>query len=184
MLKSLGIEAARGSRRRAHANAARHKRAAGLVGNGVLVHGKTDAFKQFFGVLTGHVGRREIDQAQVVVGAARHQTQAAIGQGRRPARRQFFTTLSMYVVEFGLADASPQRNGLTRDHVHERAALAAREHRGVDFLRESLVVGEDEAAARAAQGLVRGGGHDVGVRHGRLDVRPQQPGRQCGPCRP
>ena len=35
----FGIEAARGSSRRAHANAARHKRAAGLVGNGVSQQG-------------------------------------------------------------------------------------------------------------------------------------------------
>ena len=74
----FGIEAARGSSRRAHANAARHKRAAGLVGNGVLVHGKADAFKQLLASLPVTSAGVGSTKAQVVVGAARHQTQAAI----------------------------------------------------------------------------------------------------------
>ena len=48
----------------------------------------------------------------------------------------------------------------------ERAALAAGEHGGVEPLGEVGVVREDHAAARAAQGLVRGRGDHVGVRHG------------------
>ena len=48
--------------------------------------------------------------------------------------------------------------------MHQRPALQAGEHRRVDLLAEFLVVGEDEAAARAAQRLVRGRGHDMGVR--------------------
>jgi hypothetical protein len=46
----------------------------------------------------------------------------------------------------------------------ERPALDAREHRLVHRLRV-ILVGQDEAAARAAQRLVRGGRHDVAVRH-------------------
>ena len=41
---------------------------------------------------------------------------------------------------------------------------------------------EDQAAARAAQGLVRGRGDDVGVRE-RARVGPPRPGRRCAPCR-
>ena len=62
----FGIEAARGSSRRTHANAARHKRAAGLVGNGVLVHGKADAFKQLFGVFAGHMGLDCVVQGLII----------------------------------------------------------------------------------------------------------------------
>ena len=111
----------------------------------------------------------------MVVGAARHQTQAAIDKaiGHRGAVLHHIVDVRF---EFGL-ERLAQRNGLTRNHVHERAALAAREHRGVDFLRESLVVGENEAAARAAQGFVRGGGHDVGIRHRRrMRARSNQAG--------
>ena len=49
--------------------------------------------------------------------------------------------------------------------MHQRAALQAGEDRGVDLLGDVLVVGQHHAAARAAQGLVRGGGHHMRVRH-------------------
>jgi hypothetical protein len=53
---------------------------------------------------------------------------------------------------------------LGRDHVHQRAALQAGEDGAVDRL---LVLGlhQDDAAARAAQALVGGGGDHVGKRH-------------------
>ncbi len=50
--------------------------------------------------------------------------------------------------------------------MHQRAALQTGEHGGIDLLGDGLVVGQDHAAARAAQRLVRGCGHDMGVRHG------------------
>ena len=48
--------------------------------------------------------------------------------------------------------------------MHQRAALHAREHRGIELLRQFLIVGEDGAAARPAQRLVRRRGDDVGMR--------------------
>ena len=57
-----------------------------------------------------------------------------------------------------------QRHRLGGDHVLQRTALHAREHRGVDLLAQ-LRLGQDEPAARTAQRLVRGGGHHVGVGH-------------------
>ncbi len=48
--------------------------------------------------------------------------------------------------------------------MHQRATLQAREHRGVDLFRQVLLVGQDDAAARPAQGLVGGGRHHMGVR--------------------
>ena len=56
------------------------------------------------------------------------------------------------------------------DDVLERAALDAGEDLAVDRLGVRLAA-EDQAAARAAQGLVGGGGDDVGVRH-RGGVQP------------
>ena len=49
-------------------------------------------------------------------------------------------------------------------------ALHAREERAVEVLRE-LLAAEHESAARPAERLVRGRGHDVGMRH-RIRVRP------------
>ncbi len=65
-----------------------------------------------------------------------------------------------------------QGHGLGRDDVHERAALRAREDGAVD-LPGQLGAAEDEAAARAAQRLVRRRRDDVGVREG----AGVQPGR-------
>ena len=72
-----------------------------------------------------------------------------------------------------------QRDRLAGDDVHQRSTLDAGEHALVDGHREGaleareigrvqlgreLLAREDEAAARAAQGLVGGRRHDVGVR--------------------
>ena len=51
--------------------------------------------------------------------------------------------------------------------MHQRAALQAGEDRRIQLLGDRLVVAQDQAAARAAQRLVRGGGGDVGMRHRR-----------------
>ena len=53
-----------------------------------------------------------------------------------------------------------------RDDVHEWTALHAGKHRLVDGSGK-LLPGEDHAGARTAQCFVGGGGHDMGIRHGR-----------------
>ena len=53
-----------------------------------------------------------------------------------------------------------EADGLGRDDVHERAALDAGEDLAVDVLGE-LLLADDDAAARAAQALVRGGGDEI-----------------------
>ena len=57
-----------------------------------------------------------------------------------------------------------QCHRLRGDHVHQWAALPARERPGVDLLLE-LLLAEDHAAARAAEGLVDRRADDVGVGH-------------------
>ena len=61
--------------------------------------------------------------------------------------------------------------GLGGDHVVERAALQPREHRLVDGLGQ-LGRAEDGAAARTAERLVGGEGHDVGAVVHRVRVLP------------
>ena len=58
-----------------------------------------------------------------------------------------------------------EANGFCRDNVHERATLDAGEDLGVDFFRE-LFFAEDDATARAAQGLMSRGGDEIRVREG------------------
>ena len=55
---------------------------------------------------------------------------------------------------------------LGRDDILQGTALNAREDRLVDGA-DVLLLAEDEARARPAQGLVRGGGHEVGIGHRR-----------------
>ena len=57
-----------------------------------------------------------------------------------------------------------ERHRLGGDDVHQRPALQAGEHRGVDLLAEIGVVRQHHAAARAAQGLVGRRRDDMGVR--------------------
>jgi len=60
------------------------------------------------------------------------------------------------------------------------AALDAGEDGGVDLPGDLLVVGQDHAVAPAAQGLVGGGGGDMGMREGRgAKPRHDQPGEMC-----
>jgi len=67
------------------------------------------------------------------------------------------------------------------DHVHQRPALGAGEHHRGDLLLDVGVgAADDDAAARAAQGLVGGAGDDVGKRH-RVGV--QAGGDQAGDVR-
>ena len=68
-------------------------------------------------------------------------------------------------------------HGLCRDDVHQRATLRAGEYCGVELLGNGLVIGKQQAAARAPEGLVGRGGHHVGIGHGRrVQPRRHQPG--------
>ena len=60
-----------------------------------------------------------------------------------------------------------QRYGLRRDHMHQRAALTAGENGRINLAGDGLVVGKDQAAARAAQRLMGGSGGDIGKADGR-----------------
>ncbi len=148
----------------AHADAARDEGAARLVRNGVLVHRQAHAFEQLLGVLARDVGRGQIDQAQMVVGAAGHQAQAAVHHALAEHARVLHHLVDVRGERRGQRLA--EGHGLAGDHVHERTALRTGEHGAVDLLVQLFVVGQDEAAARAAQRFVAGGGHDVGMRHG------------------
>ena len=58
-------------------------------------------------------------------------------------------------------------HGLGRNHVHQRPALGAGKHCAVQLFVQGFVpVGENNATAGAAQGLVGGGGHHIGIGHG------------------
>ena len=100
----------------------------------------------------------------MVVGAAGDQPHARLFQGVGQGSG-IGDDLVLIGLEFGLQRFA-QGYGLGGDDVHQRAALAAGKDGGVDLLGDDGVVGQDHAAAGAAQGLVIGGGHHIGVGHG------------------
>ena len=107
----------------------------------------------------------QVDQHQMVVGAAGDDIEAVAAQRFRQRLGVFDHVLRIDL------EVRPQRlgegDGLGGDHMHQRTALQAREDRRIQLLGDRLVVAEDQAAARAAQRFMRGGGGDVGMRHRR-----------------
>ncbi len=104
----------------------------------------------------------QVNQHQVVVGAAGDEREALLQQ-RAGEHLRVAHDLALILAEeeaLRLLEA----DGLGGHHVHLRPALQAREDRAVDVARV-LLRGEDERAARPAEGLVGGGGHDVADRH-------------------
>ena len=98
------------------------------------------------------------------VGAAGDDIEAAFHQGfgqhHRVGAHGFLVGLELGAQ--GLAEG----HGLGGDDVHQRAALNAGEDGRVDLFRDIRVVGQDHAAARAAQGFMGGGGGHMRVREG------------------
>ena len=76
-MEFIGIEATRGARCRTNANAAGYEGRALFVGDGVLVHRQAHGFKKLLCILAGNVSWSKVYQNQVIVGAARYQTQTA-----------------------------------------------------------------------------------------------------------
>ena len=99
----------------------------------------------------------------MVVRAAGNQIEALILEGCRQCLCVVNDAL-LVSLELRL-ECLAEADSLRRDDVLERTALGAREDRLVELLGKLLVVGEDNAAARTAQGLVGGGGHDVRIRN-------------------
>ena len=89
------------------------------------------------GLLAGHAQRRDVDEHQVVVGAARDDTRAETGQGLGHDRG-VLDGPSLVVAE-GLLGGQLEGDGLAGDHLHQRTALDAREGRSVDRSGERAV---------------------------------------------
>ena len=113
--------------------------------------------------------RLQIDEHEMVVGRARDDAEAVFLHAFAE-RLGVADDLLLVGLELG-PERFAERDRLGRDDVHERAALHAGKHLRVDFLRV-LFLAEDEAAARAAQRLVRGGGDEIGIgNRRRMDAR-------------
>ena len=114
-------------------------------------------------LLAGHLGIGQVNQQQVVVGAAGNQLHAAGGQlvGHSSG---VLHNLAGIILELRL-QCLAKADSLCSNHMLQRAALGAGEDGGVDALDQVSVVGQDQAAAGTAQGLVGGGGHNISIGH-------------------
>ncbi len=163
-LDGLGfLEAAAGDGRGADAHTGGDERGARVVGHRVLVDCDVGFAERCVSILTGQLAADQINQHQVVVGAAGDDLVAALDEGGSH-RLGVFDDLGLIGLELGLQRLF-EGNGLAGDDVHQRTTLTTREDGGVELLVELLVVsgGEDQATARTGQGLVGGGGDHVSV---------------------
>ena len=155
------LEAPGRDRGGAHADARGLAGAAGIAGDLVLVHGDVHRVQALLQLPTADVGLLQVDQHQVIVGAAGDQLRAVcqqrVGHGLRVG-----DDLALVLLELRLQRLA-QHHGLRGDDVHQGAALGAGEDGGIDLLCDIRVVGQYHAAPGTAQGLVVGGGHHVGI---------------------
>ncbi len=169
-------ETASGHRWGADADAGGDERALRIVRHSVLVHRDVRRSERRVGGLASQPLLHQADQHQVVVGATGNHVVAAPDE-HLGHRLGVADHLRLVVLEARL-QRFLEAHRLGRDHVHQRAALGAREYRGVELLLDLLVgARQDQAAARAAQGLVGGGGDHVGEGDRvRVEAGGDQPG--------
>jgi hypothetical protein len=132
----------------------------GVVGDGVLVDRHVGSAQHGLGFLAGDALGTQVDQHHMAIGAAADNAKAA---GCQCFRHDFGVAGNLLLVslEFGL-QRFLEGHGFCRDHMHQRAALQAGEDGAVDGF---FVFGlhQDDAATGAAQALVGGRGHHVGM---------------------
>src|SRR4051794_40067066 len=172
----LLLQAAGRQGRRADAQAARYGGRPRIEGDRVAVDRDPDLGQPVLGLLAVEIGLAQVHQDEVDVGTAGEHVDPVAGaeQGVRHRLGAGDRALLALAEGVGLGDA--QRDRLAGDDVLERAALLAGEDGRVDLLGQ-LVATDDHAAAGAAERLVDGCRHDVGVRDG---VRVHARGDQAG----
>lgn len=146
------LEAAGRSSRRAEAHTRGDEGLFRIEGNAVLVAGDVGAAKGCLGALASGILLAQVDQHQVVVGAAGDDVKATRYQ-RFGQRLGVLDDLGGVILELRLQRLF-EGDRLGGDDVHQRATLQAGEDSRIELLRQILVIGEDDAAARAAQRLV------------------------------
>ena len=182
LLEFGDAKAARGRRRRAQTQTRGDERGFRIEGNAVLVAGDGGADQRLLGDVALEALGPQIDQHQMVVGAAGDDVEAVGAQAFRQRLgvldHVLGVDLEVRTQRFG------ERHRLGRDHMHQRAALQAREDRRVHLLgdRPRRCTGSCRRADRAAICAWSW------WRHARAatatDARHRRRGRRNAPCRP
>ena len=132
----------------------------GIVGYGVAVDDDVCPSERLFGLASGDVEGSEIYEGHVVVGAARYEPEAAIGQGIGEGYG-IGPDLALVLNEL-LGHRLAEGNGLGSDGVLHRAALGIREDGAVDGA-SVAGVGQNQAATGSPEGLMSRRGDDLGL---------------------
>ena len=163
----FAAESAAGERRGADPQTGGDHRRSRVVGDGVAVDGDADLSEQIFGLGSVEGRVAQIDEDEVDVGAAGEDGDSAFGDvvfGQAAGEFAGAGQGPLLPVDEGVGGGQAEGHGLAGDDVFEGSALLSGEDCGIDLLRDVRVIGEDDAASGAAEGLVRRRRHDVGVR--------------------
>ena len=182
--KSSRLEAARGQRRRADPQAGGLHRRARIERDRVAVDGDADLVQAVLGLPAAQLRSLSRRSTSTRCTSVPPVSTAHAVAGRRSSacgeRLRAPSSVRRWRSRKQLARGDLQRDGLGGDHVLQRAALLAGEHRRVDLLRV-LLLAEDHPGARAAERLVGRRRDDVGAELDR--VRVQARGDQAGEVR-
>ena len=119
----------------------------GVERNSVFIHGDAGAIENLLRFLAVDFFWAEIDQHQMIIGAAGNDAVTMLGQtgGERFCVND---DLSLIFAELCL-QRFVETDGFRSDNVHERSALDTGKNGGVDLFRE-LLLAHDDPAARSA----------------------------------
>ena len=144
-------------------------------GTAFLIHRDARFIEGLLRDLAGQFRFAQIDEHQMIVGAVGSQAKPVSSSSRLRERLGVFDDLLLINFKFR-AQGFFERHRFGGDHVHQRPALHARKNFAVDRL-GMLGFAQHHAAARPAQGFMRGRGDKIGVRHRtRMQSRRDQPG--------
>ena len=138
----------------AHTQAAGLEGRTGIAGHLILIGGNTHRIQAVLQLLAGQITHvPQVDEGQMVVGAAGHQLHAplhqAIGQGGGVLHHLLLIDLELRLE--GLA----QRHSLAGNDMHQRATLNTRENGFIKVIfLGSLFVCQNQSASWSSQGLV------------------------------
>ncbi len=178
-MRFVNAEAAGRNRGRAQAQPTGHKGRLRIVGYSVLVYSDIRIPERRIGSFTRNTLLDQADQHQVIVGSARDNRVAPLGQqfGHRlgvvadqPLVGRKFRCHCLF-----------ERNRFRGNYMHQWAALVSRENQRTEFFGQLIVrTRKNQAAARTTQCLVCRGRHDVGHTHrARVVARGDEPGDVC-----
>ena len=164
----LFLHAACGQRRGSQPDSGSHKGRTGFKRHRILINRDSGYVKRMFSIFAGNILAGQIHQHQMIVSAAGHQLIPRIHDA---GGKLFRVSQHLLLIRLELGPQSlSEGNCLRRNDVHERSTLNTWKNLTVEALFHISDIGasgQNHAAARSAQSLMRGGGRDMCMRQRR-----------------